>query len=191
MHRLFMLALATWWLTTGCGNTEKVRVPGGEGRLKSAASVRASRRAFDGAPPVIPHQPFGAGCVACHTADGIEVPDVGFAPPMPHATTGGMSAISRCEQCHLWRQTDDLFTQSSFRGLTQDLRHGERQSDTAPPRIPHQVFMRENCLACHSGKAAREEIRTSHPERARCQQCHVPIRSRSTFISALTAASAP
>jgi hypothetical protein len=31
---------------------------------KSSASVRAARRAYDGAPPTIPHQAFGASCAS-------------------------------------------------------------------------------------------------------------------------------
>jgi cytochrome c-type protein NapB len=45
--------------------------------------------------------------------------------------------------------------------------------------------MRENCAACHAGPAAREEIRTSHPERTRCRQCHVEVTARSEFDSEL------
>ena len=63
----------------------------------------------------------------------------------------------------------------------QDLRHGLRLHDRAPPTIPHKTFMRENCVACHAGPAAREEIRTSHPERRRCRQCHVPVATQETF----------
>jgi hypothetical protein len=152
---------------------DKVAVPGFKGRFKTAALLRASRRAYDGAPPVIPHKPLGAACVSCHTGSGIEVAGVGFAPPSPHAATPGMSAMARCQQCHVFRQTDGLFSDSGFTGLRQDLRPGRRLNSFAPPVIPHKIFMRENCLACHSGPAAREEIRTSHPERIRCQQCHV------------------
>ena len=42
--------------------------------------------------------------------------------------------------------------------------------------------MRENCLACHTGPAVRQEIATTHPERSRCRQCHVEETSRSEFI---------
>ena len=31
----------------------------------------------------------------------------------------------------------------------------------------------QNCLSCHTGPGSREEIRTTHPERTRCMQCHV------------------
>ena len=44
---------------------------------------------------------------------------------------------------------------------------------SAPPPIPHDLQFRGNCLACHAGPAAVAEIRTTHPERADCRQCHV------------------
>ena len=47
--------------------------------------------------------------------------------------------------------------------------------------------MRENCAACHDGPGAREEIRTSHPERTRCRQCHVPVTDNQPFESSLGA----
>ena len=46
--------------------------------------------------------------------------------------------------------------------------------EESPPVIPHQLQMRENCLACHAGPGAPKEIRVSHPERINCRQCHVP-----------------
>jgi cytochrome c-type protein NapB len=42
-----------------------------------------------------------------------------------------------------------------------------------PPPIPHDLQFRENCLACHGGPAAVAAIRTSHPERVNCRQCHL------------------
>jgi cytochrome c-type protein NapB len=112
------------------------------------------------------------------------VADVGFAPPAPHLATRGMEAGARCEQCHVYRRSDDVWRESRFEGLAQDLRHGRRLTVTAPPVMPHAAFMRENCLACHGGPAAREEIRTSHPERARCRQCHVERQTSAVFASA-------
>jgi cytochrome c-type protein NapB len=149
--------------------------------VKSAASVRATRRPFDGAPPVIPHAAFGAACTQCHNERGMEVAGLGFAPPSPHEFTAGLSALSRCEQCHAWSTTTTLFRESSFVGLRQDLRRGNRLYPGAPPVIPHLVQMRENCQACHAGPAVREEIRCGHAERTRCQQCHVPVIVASDF----------
>ena len=140
---------------------------------RTPAAERASRRLFDGAPPVIAHRPFGMGCEECHAIQGIEVPGAGFAPPSPHGITAGLGTSANCVQCHVWRTSDEEFRASSFEGLAQDLRRGGRLSRWAPPVMPHAAFMRENCRACHTGPVAREEIRTSHPERENCRQCHI------------------
>ena len=149
---------------------------------KSSPDVRAERRAFDGAPPVIPHERFDSPCVSCHDEEGVMVAAVGFSPPSPHAATLGL-ADGRCRQCHVERLSEELFRANSFQGLPQDLRAGDRQHLAAPPVMPHSVFLRENCLACHSGPAAREAIRTSHPERTRCSQCHLEQRLVGDFPS--------
>jgi cytochrome c-type protein NapB len=177
------ILLAASALLLGCSGrgSEMVPVPGDEGGLKSAARVRAERRAYDGAPPVIPHDDFGIDCTECHNAEGLEVPDVGYAPPSPHERTQGMSDRSRCRQCHVFSVTTESFVANEFGGLRQDLRAGLRLHGNAPPTIPHKVLMRENCAACHTGPAAREEIRTTHPERTRCSQCHVPVTTRGLF----------
>jgi hypothetical protein len=179
-------AVACLALLAACGKGDdkpgpNVAVPGQDGMVKSSASVRAIRRAYDGSPPVIAHAPIGAACTQCHNERGVEVPGLGYAPPSPHEKTAGLSALSRCQQCHVYRQTDALFAATSFEPLSQDLRKGTRLYGGAPPVIPHLVQMRENCSACHTGPAAREEIRCDHPERARCQQCHVPTCTTAEF----------
>lgn len=177
-----LLAVAASGLLPGCGGTdERVPVPDREGAEKTSATVRAARRAYDGAPPTIPHENFGIECVGCHDDRGTALEGVGFAPPSPHEGTRGLSDRARCRQCHVFATTDERFVASDFVGLAQDLRRGGRLSLGSPPTIPHKTFMRENCSACHAGPAAREEIRTSHPERIRCRQCHVPETTRSTF----------
>jgi len=119
----------------------KVAVPGVRGGVKTSALARAERRAYDGAPPVIPHENFGATCVECHNERGMSVPEVGFAPPMPHEWTQGLSDVSRCVQCHVFQRTDGEFRPSSFAGFAQDLRRGVRLYETAPPTPPHAVCM--------------------------------------------------
>lgn len=148
------------------------------------SQARAERRAYDGAPPVIPHMRMGAHCTSCHTQTGIQFGEMGFAPPMPHMTGSDGGGFERCEQCHVYLEDDGLFAESGFLPLRQDLRRGRRFHDYAPPVLPHPVFMRENCLACHTGPAAREEIRCSHPERTRCLQCHVPVMDGTEFARA-------
>ncbi len=148
---------------------------------KTPAVERATRRAYDGAPPVIPHAVLGIACVECHSREGKPVEGLGFAPPSPHEETLGMGPDSRCTQCHVFSQSEAIFAVNRFEGLRQDLRKGTRLADGSPPTIPHKTLMRENCMACHSGPAAREEIRTTHPERTRCRQCHVPVTTRALF----------
>jgi len=179
--RPFLTPLALLLALAGCGDGAWVEVPGADGALKSAAEVRAQRRLYDGAPPTIPHMDFGAACTSCHDSHGMAVENVGFAPPSPHSETPEAGTTVRCRQCHVFVRTDGLFVESTFAGLQQDLRPGERLFPEAPPTIPHSLLMRENCVACHAGPAAREEIRTSHPERTRCRQCHVPVTTREVF----------
>ncbi|MBI1310755.1 hypothetical protein GC176_05555 [bacterium] len=137
-------------------------------------AVRAQRRQYVGAPPVIPHPPLTGQCVTCHTPKGTNRPPLGFAPANPHTKTPGMSEESRCRQCHAFRFTDDEFVASDFERLTLTRTQGSRAHSAAPPTIPHSLQMRNDCNACHSGPAARPEIVCKHPERARCTQCHVP-----------------
>ena len=183
-HLIGFLLPAAALLMGGCGE-RWVDVPEVDGAVKSAASVRAERRAYDGAPPIIPHDDFGAACSACHDSQGISVEGVGYAPASPHAGTREVGQTVRCRQCHVFVADDGLFVASEFVGLEQDLRPGGRLNPISPPTIPHRTLMRSNCVACHAGPGAREEIVTSHPERTRCRQCHVPETTRATFNSAL------
>ncbi len=170
----------------GCGDARTAPsagnpVPGRADAVKTAALNRAERRAFDGAPPVIPHETFESTCISCHNEEGVAVPGVGFSPPSPHVATAGLSAISRCEQCHVRVNAPTPWIANAFAGIRQDLRKGRRLHAEAPPVMPHPVFMRENCAACHTGSAAREAIRTTHPDRTNCRQCHVAQATTATF----------
>jgi nitrate reductase (cytochrome), electron transfer subunit len=134
-------------------------------------SDRAGRRAFDGAPPVVPHpidQMSTASCVACH-ADGRQIAGI-RAPQMSHGL------LRNCTQCHVEQQSGELGSttrvRNSFLGLEAPL-VGGRAWEGAPPTIPHATLMRDNCLSCH-GSAGPEPIRSSHPWRSSCLQCHAP-----------------
>ena len=83
----------------------------GEHTRKTSAEVRAERRLYDGAPPVIPHRPLGADCTACHALDGIDDaivrgwkaaygPD--FTATDPHVFVPSFDPISAatCVECH-------------------------------------------------------------------------------------------
>lgn len=163
-----LIVLVPCYAATGCGRPD-------QSSAKSQAagtSVRAARRAYPGAPPVIPHPPLSGACTTCHSGTGMRVPQIGFAPPNPHTRTPGLSAHSRCRQCHAFARTDGLFQENLFAAST-ELRRGSRAHPYAPPTIPHSHFLREDCLTCHAGPAARPEFRCSHPDRVRCAQCHV------------------
>ena len=168
-----------------CGDGDWDPVPGSDGALKASAEVRASRRLYDGAPPVIPHENLGAACSSCHDSDGIPVEGLGFAPASPHDDTGESGLTQRCRQCHVFVEDTGLFVANGFAGLEQNLMPGSRLYPGAPPTIPHKILMRENCAACHVGPGARAEFVTSHPERTRCRQCHVPTTTREEFSSVM------
>jgi len=148
---------------------------------KTPATERADRRAYDGAPPVMPHDNLGASCTNCHAGQAMQVDGLGVAPAMPHDATPGLSDDARCRQCHVPVTTDHIFKPNEFEGQAQDMREGDRLYAGAPPVMPHRTFMRENCVACHDGLDAREEIKTPHADRTRCQQCHVEAVTDTSF----------
>jgi cytochrome c-type protein NapB len=173
-----MLAAAILVGTWGCA-------PGDAGvASQSDARVRAERRAYDGAPPTVPHEDMGMVCTECHNERGMPVDDLGFAPAEPHDGTAQAYSTGRCRQCHVFVLAEDTFAENDWVGLQQDLRAGRRLNALAPPTIPHRLFMRENCAACHTGPGARVAIATTHPERDRCRQCHVPAEGPDVFESA-------
>jgi cytochrome c-type protein NapB len=115
--------------------------------------------------PVTPHPEYGA-CLQCHAVDdavaGIRFTDA--------ALTGGDAT---CLQCHVAGQSGRRFVMQGWRPAAWP---AVRQAALAgsPPTIPHDLQLRGNCLACHAGPGAVAELRTTHPERANCRQCHVP-----------------
>lgn len=132
-----------------------------------------SRRAYHGAPPIVPHevdpQSFGGNdCLQCHST-GDYVPEYeAYAPIVPHPE------LINCNQCHVPINSADLFIESDWQTWT-----GPPLEETvlldSPPPIPHEMHMRNNCASCHAGPAAPVEIRVTHPERENCVQCHVLI----------------
>lgn len=148
--------------------------------------TRAKRRAFDGAPPVIPHDAFGITCTLCHTAEGKVVPTVGIASANPHLGDRRGDSFTNCNQCHLFALTDKQFVKSDFAGLQQIYQPSERAFASAPPVIPHSNSMRSNCAACHSGVAARAKIACTHSERANCVQCHVEVTTDSLPLGSVS-----
>jgi nitrate reductase (cytochrome), electron transfer subunit len=164
-------------------------------RARTLAAFR-TLRAYPGAPPRIPHalapEEFrGTTCNTCHERGGYSARFEAYAPITPHPE------FRNCLQCHA---ADDGAVGVAVRGrafngdaaATRSPRASAaplvaldwkttswpstnlRAMDGSPPAIPHTLELRGNCLACHGGPAAVAEVRTTHPERANCRQCHVP-----------------
>lgn len=136
-----------------------------------ALQMREQNRAFNGAPPTIPHpidQQSSQACAACHT-NGISTETLRL-PRMSH------QFLENCTQCHVenspQHQVATTFRENGFVGLAAPTA-GPRAFAGAPPQIPHSTWMRVDCMSCH-GLAGLQGIRTTHPWRQNCQQCHAP-----------------
>jgi cytochrome c-type protein NapB len=155
-----------------------------------ALAERAARRAFDGAPPVVPHsiaQDSSAACLACH-GPGLAVKDK-VASRISHAH------YSSCTQCHVASGGTELLMGEStllapiaanvFVSVTPPLK-GSRAWPLAPPTIPHSTLMRSDCLSCH-GPRGLFGLRTPHPDRQSCVQCHASDAALDQHIFSSTA----
>ena len=159
---------------------------------ETAAAIerRKSLRAYDGAPPVIPHAIDtlkASACASCHGEDTNLV--IGGKRPAEISHPW----ITNCTSCHVPADglrevtappNTRLVIENSFDGKT-SAGHGPRAYGTAPPTMPHAVWMRQNCMACH-GPGREQAIRTSHPERQNCLQCHAPnaaFDNRETYLT--------
>jgi len=112
-------------------------------------------------PPRIPHEIYEDPCLECHLTNETD------APMMPHKN------IINCRQCHVPQADVPLFRENSFKGVP-EARKLPSAYKGSPPAIPHPVFMREKCLACHGIDSRPDVVNTTHPERINCRQCHVP-----------------
>ncbi|MGB0869226.1 MAG: cytochrome c3 family protein [Flavobacteriales bacterium] len=131
-------------------------------------------RAYHGAPPTIPHEISGERthggkrCLQCHENGGFVEKFQAYTPVTPHPE------LVNCRQCHVPEYTSKTFKPTNASTFTTPEVGVNNALLTSPPVIPHQIQLRENCLACHAGPSAPKEIRVSHPERVNCRQCHVP-----------------
>lgn len=140
---------------------------------RASLAERATRRAFNGAPPTVPHGIAGMGTASCTLCHGQGLAIEGRAArALPHADLG------QCTQCHVpgapapLQGAAGLLASSTWKGKPAPER-GRRAYPGAPPVVPHTLAMRENCAACH-GVHGWPGMQTSHPERASCLQCHAP-----------------
>jgi cytochrome c-type protein NapB len=152
------------------GETSADKRAADEKESKRTLAVFYSRRAYPGAPPVIPHPLSedntmeGRSCLGCHLS-GVYVPSFkAYAPVTPHPDW------LNCRQCHVNGKQQEPFRSSTWTKIEGPVINREAG---APPPIPHDLQLRTNCLACHAGSGAVNEIRTPHPEREDCRVCHV------------------
>jgi nitrate reductase (cytochrome), electron transfer subunit len=139
--------------------------------------ARATRRAYDGAPPVVPHpidQSSAFACLSCHGEGKIVKGKI--ASKVSHATYGN------CTQCHVPATGGGILAggepllerlaENAFAGNSDPVK-GTRAFVGSPPTIPHPTLMRTDCMSCHrpNGSAG---IRTTHAYRQSCTQCHAP-----------------
>jgi nitrate reductase (cytochrome), electron transfer subunit len=177
-------------VATGVGDDPRLGA-----RARTLAGFR-ELRAYPGAPPRVPHplspEEFrSVTCNTCHESGGYSARFGAYTPVTPHPE------FRNCLQCHAADdgsvgvavqgrlfdgEADDARRQrtpaSNFAALdwttSEWPRINRRAMNGSPPAIPHTLELRGNCLACHAGAGAVAEIRTTHPERANCRQCHVP-----------------
>ncbi len=132
-----------------------------------ALRQRLATRAFEGAPPVIPHvlDKTTKDCLSCH-ARGAKVAGKNV-PRLSHAE------YIACQQCHV-SAAGPMQAEPPTLAPPATVSRTERiiAFPGAPPVVPHREFMREACGSCH-GADGLEGLRTTHPERRSCQQCHV------------------
>jgi nitrate reductase (cytochrome), electron transfer subunit len=155
---------------------------------EASGQLRASRRAYNGAPPVIPHavqDTNDAACYACHSS--------GMQMGQHKASVMSHVFLSNCTQCHAPPppppfQELDVRVETSFVGLPAP-KSGSRAYPGAPPTIPHSQWMREKCSACHGGMLGTNGwsgwagMQSTHPWRTNCTQCHAPSASLDQAIT--------
>jgi nitrate reductase cytochrome c-type subunit len=174
-----ILIVASVMLTHAVGAAVEEAEPAAPDAVEEPEDVetaeRAQRdtlRAFYTAPPVIPHeatQMLNVECLHCHG----EVREIGerVSVSTPHAQ------MVNCLQCHAASAPADGLpveeVASSWEGLKAPER-AEPAHEKAPSTMPHRMFMRENCTACHDMNSPYHSLRSPHTERTNCVQCHVP-----------------
>jgi nitrate reductase (cytochrome), electron transfer subunit len=150
--------------------------PATAAQAAEALKERATRRAYDGAPPIVPHpinQHSSFDCLACH-GEGKQIKDR-FAPKMSH------EFMHNCTQCHVPGGGNvagaepflrEPLAANQFIGAPAPGK-GARAYPGAPPVIPHATALRTDCLSCH-GPNGNVALRTPHPYQQSCTQCHAP-----------------
>ena len=163
-------------VAAGQGKRLKLKKAPSQQEVLDALAMRTERRAYDGAPPTVPHptqQRGGLACLACHGKGVVlgEGADRRVASVMSHRF------LTNCVQCHVeqisarWGPTDwPPEGSNTFVGLASPTK-GPRAYAAAPPQMPHTAAMRSACGSCH-GPTGPKGLQTSHYDRQNCNQCH-------------------
>lgn len=139
-----------------------------------SAQQRARLRAFEGAPPVVPHATQGLSVHACRECHG-----QGLRAGDKVARMASHTYLANCTQCHVEDHglteidADETTVENLFKGLATTGYGSTRAWVGAPPVIPHTTFMRTNCVSCH-GEYGYDGWRPDHLSRTNCVQCHAP-----------------
>ena len=147
--------------------------PADDAAILAALKQRAEIRAFDGAPPAIPHpitQMSSTSCMVCHERGALV--NGKTARKMSHPF------YASCTQCHVdisGKESGTLMVKNAFTGL-KSVRKGQCAFPGAPPEIPHPTFMRNDCLSCH-GPTGMAALQSTLPQQRACFQCHVQSNS--------------
>lgn len=147
-----------------------------EAERKEVIRRRMNRRAYDGAPPVVPHaidQRSSASCLTCHNQERLIRESITVKMSHPYLT--------HCIQCHVESSAQSFRWDTSLHGISikntfsgkGTSGRGGRAHPLAPPTIPHDRFMRTDCLSCH-GVNGSYALKSPHPDRQSCTQCHAP-----------------
>ncbi|HJP30272.1 MAG TPA: hypothetical protein QGF95_06930 [Candidatus Latescibacteria bacterium] len=150
--------------------------------LRNLATFYA-RRAYPGAPPVVPHAVDAninrtQACNVCHEKGGFTPKYNAYVPVTPHPQ------YRNCLQCHAQSMavSEGMESLADNDWLSVRIPSLHRPALPGnPPPMPHGLQLRQSCLSCHAGPAAVPDVRTSHPERVNCQQCHVPRNTQEVF----------
>lgn len=153
------------------------------GVASRSLGVFYQRRAYPGAPPVVPHPVDPEinrtqACNVCHEKGGFTPRFNAYVPVTPHPQ------YRNCLQCHAQtaqNQVSGVFVESDWLSVRPPVLHRPALPGNPPP-MPHGLQLRDNCLACHAGPAAIAPVRTGHPDRLNCQQCHVPRNTQGVFV---------
>lgn len=172
--------------------------PGDQRGHARSPTIYRRLRAYPGAPPRVSHglteEEFrSTSCNACHRRGGWVARFGAYAPVTPHPEASSClqchvpldELVGRprpaspdavvCGQCHV-NPGDPKATFVATDWVPAEWPETGRQAmEGSPNLIPHSVESRSACLACHGGPAAVVGLRTPHPERVNCRQCHVPV----------------